>query len=125
MRPYETMIIFDAEVEDNAINAVLNRALDVVRANGGKPGAVERWGKRAFAYELKKKREGYYVVAEYSAEPVASAELERFLGLADEVLRHKIVRLPDKVARGPRTKVPPPAAAAPAAAAGKRAGDRS
>ena len=114
MRPYETMIIFDAEVEDTAINAVLNRALDLVRTNGGNPGAVDRWGKRAFAYEMKKKREGYYVVAEFTAEPAASAELDRFLRLADEVLRFKIVRLPDKVAGRPRIKAP---ATAPAPAA--------
>lgn len=120
MRPYETMIIFDTEVEDTAINAVLNRALDLVRTSGGHPGAVDRWGKRSFAYEMKKKREGYYVVAEFTAEPAASAELDRFLRLADEVLRFKIVRLPDKVAGRPRIKAPaaPAAAAAPAAERG-------
>ena len=95
MRPYETMIIFDAELEEPAISGVLERALEVVRTNGGTPGSVDRWGKRAFAYEMNKKREGYYVVAEFSADPKASAELDRFLVLADEVLRHKIMRLPD------------------------------
>ena len=95
MRPYETMIIFDAELDEPAISGVLERALDVVRNGGGTPGSVDRWGKRAFAYEMNKKREGYYVVAEFSADPKASAELDRFLVLADEVLRHKIIRLPD------------------------------
>ena len=119
MRPYETMIIFDAEAEDTAVNAVLTKALDVVKTNGGAPGAVDRWGKRAFAYEMRKKREGYYVVAEFAAEPAASAELDRFLTLADEVLRHKIVRLPDKVAGRSRTKAraPGPATTASPAAA--------
>ena len=103
MRPYETMIIFDAELEEPAISGVLTRALEVVRNNGGTPGAVDKWGKRAFAYEMAKKREGYYVVAEFNADPKASAELDRFLVLADEVLRHKIIRLPDKpLARGRR-----------------------
>jgi small subunit ribosomal protein S6 len=96
VRPYETMIIFDAELEAPVISGVLERALDVVRSQGGNPGNVERWGKRAFAYEMKKRREGYYVLAEFSADPKASAELDRFLHLADEVLRHKIIRLPDK-----------------------------
>jgi len=98
VRPYETMIIFDAEVEEQAIQGVVERALEVVRTNGGTPGAVDRWGRRSFAYEMNHKREGYYVVAEYTAEPKASAELDRFLVLADEVLRHKIIRLPDNVA---------------------------
>ncbi|MHB8437714.1 MAG: 30S ribosomal protein S6 [Acidimicrobiales bacterium] len=108
MRPYETMIIFDPDAEDGAVNAVLDRALELVKSNGGTPGAVNRWGKRTLAYEVKKKREGYYVVAEFTSEPKASAELDRFLTLADEVMRHKIVRLPDKV--GGRSPRPAPAA---------------
>ncbi|HUO47586.1 MAG TPA: 30S ribosomal protein S6 [Acidimicrobiales bacterium] len=117
MRPYETMIIFDAELEEPAISGVLDRALEVVRNNGGTPGAVDRWGKRTFAYEMAKKREGYYVVAEFNADPKASAELDRFLVLADEVLRHKIIRMPDKPpSRGRRAGVGSAAAAASAAA---------
>jgi len=114
MRPYETMIILDAELEEPAISGVLERALEVVRADGGTPGTVDRWGKRAFAYEMNHKREGYYVVAEFTADPKAAADLDRFLVLADEVLRHKIVRLPDKPASRDRP-VAPTAAAAPAA----------
>ena len=90
MRPYETVIIFDTEVDESAITAVLERGLDVVRTNGGTVGTVDRWGKRTLAYELRHKREGYYVVVEFTAEPETVAALDRMLGLADEV-----VRLPD------------------------------
>jgi small subunit ribosomal protein S6 len=38
------------------------------------------------------------VVIEFTSEPPAVADMERVLVLADEVLRHKVVRLPDKVA---------------------------
>ena len=48
------------------------------------------------------KREGYYVVVEFTAEPETVAALDRMLGLADEVVRHKVVRL--------RTTRPPPTA---------------
>jgi small subunit ribosomal protein S6 len=96
MRPYETMIIFDPDAEDTAVNATLERGLEILRNAGGKPGRVDRWGRRAFAYELRHKHEGYYVVVEFSAEPAAAADLDRHLGLADEVLRHKVVRLPDR-----------------------------
>ena len=43
------------------------------------------------------------------------AELDRMLSLADEVIRHKVIRLPDVVAR--RNARPATAAAAPAAPA--------
>ncbi|HXQ75772.1 MAG TPA: 30S ribosomal protein S6 [Acidimicrobiales bacterium] len=115
MRPYETVIIFDTEVDESAITAVLERGLDVVRNNGGTVGTVDRWGKRTLAYELRHKREGYYVVAEFTAEPKAAAELDRFLVLADEVLRHKIMRVPDEAVGQTRPKTqarPRPAATA-------------
>ena len=69
MRPYETMVIFDTAADEAAVNGVLERALGALRAKGGNPGRVERWGKRTFAYELHHKREGYYVVIELTAEP--------------------------------------------------------
>jgi small subunit ribosomal protein S6 len=98
MRPYEVMIIFSADLEDSEIESFIERSLDLLRSNGATPGVVNRWGKRAFAYEVKHRREGYYVLIEFSAEPKAIAELDRFLLLLDEVVRHKIIRLPEKVA---------------------------
>jgi small subunit ribosomal protein S6 len=95
MRPYEVMAIFEASTEPSLIQGVLDHALDVIRTNGGTPGAIDRWGKRAFAYEVNHKREGYYVVIEFTGEPRTVAELDRTFGLADEVVRHKIVRLPE------------------------------
>ncbi len=98
MRPYETMVIFDTGADEAAVNGVLDQALAALRAKGGTPGKVERWGKRAFAYEVQHKREGYYVVIELLAEPSAVADMERVLVLADEVIRHKVMRIPDQVA---------------------------
>ncbi len=98
MRPYEVMAIFEATTEPTVIQGVLDHALEVMRTNGGNPGAIDRWGKRTFAYEVNHKREGYYVIVEFTGEPETVAALDRMLGLADEVVRHKVVRLPDKAA---------------------------
>ena len=96
MRPYEVMAIFEATTEPSIIQGELDRALEVIRTNGGNPGAIDRWGKRSFAYEVNHKREGYYVVVEFTGEPQTVAALDRMLGLADVVVRHKVVRMPDK-----------------------------
>jgi small subunit ribosomal protein S6 len=119
MRPYEVMIIFDAGLEEDSIRAVLNRSSEVLEAQGGKVARVDRWGKRRFAYELKHRLEGYYVLIEASSEPAAMAEMDRVLSLADEVVRHKVIRLPDAVAgKGPRPlPVPDVEVAAPPAPA--------
>jgi small subunit ribosomal protein S6 len=109
------MVIFDAGAEPPAIQAVVDRVLETVRAGGGSPGPVERWGRRSFAYEVNHKREGYYVLVEMTAEVQTVSGLDRMLSLADEVLRHKVIRLPDGVAgrrrAGPRGQAPVPAAA--------------
>ena len=128
MRPYEVMVIFDTSAEAPAIQAVVDRALETISTSGGNPGTVDRWGRRPFAYEVKHKREGYYVLVDFTGENQTVADLDRLLSLADEVLRHKVIRLPDKVAgrkrSGPPPKVAPPeprprSAAAQAAAAAR------
>ena len=97
MRPYEVMAIFEATTEPSVIQGVIDRVLETIRGTGGNPGAIDRWGKRAFAYEVNHRREGYYVVVEFTSGTQTVADLDRMLGLADEVVRHKIVRLPESV----------------------------
>ena len=98
MRPYEVVVIIDASLEDDVIRATIDRATELVRSRGGTPNRVDRWGKRRFAYELKHRWEGYYALVDITAEPAVVAELDRMLSLADEVIRHKIIRLPEGVA---------------------------
>ena len=107
MRPYEVMIIFDPTLEDDVIQSEVDRATEVIRNNGGTPGRVDRWGKRKLAYELRRHMEGYYVLLEASAEPAAMAELDRALHLADPVMRHKVLRVPEAATRAPRRPAPP------------------
>jgi small subunit ribosomal protein S6 len=113
MRPYESMIIFDAELEEPAIASVLDRLTELVRAGGGERGPFDRWGKRAFAYEMKHRREGYYIVTEFTAEPPVAAEIDRLLDLADEVLRHKTMRLPERIKAEKKADRPKQVKAAP------------
>jgi small subunit ribosomal protein S6 len=103
VRPYEVMLILDAGLEEDVIRATIGRATAVITSGGGTVGRVDRWGRRRFAYEVHHRSEGYYAVVEATAEPAVVADLDRMLGLADEVIRHKVIRLPDKVAgRSPR-----------------------
>jgi small subunit ribosomal protein S6 len=95
MRAYETMVVFDTSVDAQQIQASLDRALEVIRTHDGTPGRIDRWGKRPLAYEIGKRKEGYYVVVEFTGEQSTVSELDRILRLADEVIRHKILRAPD------------------------------
>ena len=92
MRPYETMIVFDTTVDAQAIQVALDRALETIRTGGGSPGNIDRWGKRPLAYEINKRKEGYYVLVEFEGETPTVDALHRILTLSDEVLRFKILR---------------------------------
>jgi small subunit ribosomal protein S6 len=97
MRPYEVMVIYDAELDDADIQAAVERATTLLTSKGAELGPVDRWGKRPLAYRLNRKWEGYYVVLQARAESEAMDELGRTLTLADEVLRHKVLRIPEAV----------------------------
>jgi small subunit ribosomal protein S6 len=105
------MIIFDADVEDSGVQDALKRVGQQVEAGGGSIAKTDLWGRRRFAYEINHKFEGIYVVIELVTEAPNLEDVERSLRLADEVVRHKLMRLPDQEAarRGLMGEAPAPA----------------
>jgi small subunit ribosomal protein S6 len=91
-RQYEVLLIIDPRLDDASIQQAVDRYVGVVSQRGGEATKVDHWGRRKFSYEINHLNEGYYVVADIEAEPAAMTELDRVLGLADELIRHKIVR---------------------------------
>jgi small subunit ribosomal protein S6 len=98
MRPYEVMVILDASLEESAVQAIINRSTEVLENGGGTVNRVDKWGRRRFAYEINKKMEGFYVLLEITADTAPVATLDNFLRLADDVVRHKIIRVPEHAA---------------------------
>jgi small subunit ribosomal protein S6 len=95
MRAYELMVIFDGDLAESEVAQVINQVTAQVDTAGGSVPKTEKWGRRRFAYEINHKTEGFYVVFEIEAEPGALDGVDRTLRFADEVIRHKIIRLPD------------------------------
>jgi small subunit ribosomal protein S6 len=89
------MIIVDGDEEDAMVDDVVSRVETWLTDGGSKLATTDKWGKRKLAYEINHKTEGHYVVLEMVTEPRDMAPLERTLRLADEVVRHKLIRLPD------------------------------
>ncbi len=92
LRPYEVMIILDADLDERTVQPSLDTYLNVVRQDGGSVDEVDVWGKRRFAYEINKKNEGIYAVVTLSAEPATVKELDRQLSLNESVVRTKVTR---------------------------------
>jgi small subunit ribosomal protein S6 len=90
------MVIIDGDVDDPKAQTWIKTVTDGVTTAGGRiHGKPDWWGKRQFAYPIHKKPSGYYLVVEIEAPGGALDELERSLRLADDVVRHKLIRLPD------------------------------
>jgi len=98
MRAYELMVIVDGSVEESLVETTVRRVHDQIKAKGGDVKTTDRWGKRRFAYEINKKHDGYYVVIEFLAVGEGLDDLERQMRLADDIVRHKLIRLPDREA---------------------------
>lgn len=92
MRHYEVMVIFSPELEERTVAPSLDQFLGVIRDAGGSVENVDVWGRRKLAYEIDKKGEGIYAVLDLTCEPAAVAELDRQLGLNENILRTKVVR---------------------------------
>ena len=114
MRPYEVMVIYEVGSEEADIRKQVDRVIDLVRSRGGIPGRVDYWGRRTFAYEVKHRSEGYYVLIEAVAEPTTMSEVDRLLVLEDSVLRYKIIRQPGKASGRRRVSRPRGPVASPA-----------
>ena len=93
MRDYEVMTIHRPDLAENDIEAKIKELESYLDGNGASVTKSDPWGKRRFAYEIDHLSEGYYTVLTFQSEPDAVDSLDRMLSLADEVVRHKIVRL--------------------------------
>ena len=92
MRRYEIMVILDPNLDERTVAPSLENFLGVVRDDGGSVEKTEIWGKRRLAYEIEKNSEGIYAVIDLTAKPETVKELDRQLGLAEAVLRTKVLR---------------------------------
>jgi len=93
MRYYETMFIVDPDRTEEEINALLERIKKIIVSRGGEIFKEDNFGIRKMAYEIQKKRMGYYVLYQFKGEPAVKDELERNLRLFDDVLRFLVVKL--------------------------------
>jgi small subunit ribosomal protein S6 len=107
LRDYEVLYIVRADLEDDKVQDVVKRVNTLIGRSGGSTEQTSLWGKRKLAYEVKHQKEGSYVLQDFTIDPQRVPELESALKITEEVLRHLIVRKPDKPV--PTPVAPPPA----------------
>jgi small subunit ribosomal protein S6 len=92
MRHYELMIILDPDLEERTVTPSLENYLKIIKDAGGNVNKLDVWGKRRLSFEINKKAEGIYAVADMHCEPAAIKELDRQLNLNESILRTKVIR---------------------------------
>ena len=91
MNKYESIIIINPSLEEEGLKGLIQRFTDLINTDG-KIETVEEMGKKKLAYEVKKNKEGYYVLFNFEAKPELIAELERNYRITDEVIKFIVVK---------------------------------
>lgn len=93
MPEYEIIIIYDAGLTDEALDAQVESFKGFLTREAAELLEVQKWGKRRLAYEIRKKREGAYVLFRVRSKPTLAQTLDRHLKFAEVVLRYLVVQV--------------------------------
>lgn len=96
MRNYEIMYIIRPDIEEEARKELIERFNSILTDNGATIEKVDEMGLRRLAYEIKKYRDGYYVVVNFKGDQRAINEFDRQAKFVDDIIRHLIVRLDEE-----------------------------
>lgn len=93
MNKYEMALVVSSKLDDEAREAVVEKAKDYITRAGGQIGEIDAsWGKKRLAYEIQYEKEGFYYFIPFDAEPTAPAEIEGHMRIMENVLRYLIMR---------------------------------
>jgi len=97
---YESVIIFNAALEDEQIENNISRIQEVIKNNGGEILEADRWGRKRLAYPIQKSKTGYYLVLRYLAPSELITVLERSFRLDETIMRYLTIALNKKALEG-------------------------
>jgi len=97
LNEYETIYIARPDLTEDVMTKITSRFETVVTGNAGIILVSEDWGKRKMAYSISKHQRGHYIYLNYVGPAAIVSEVERNLGLEDQLLRFLTVKLEDAV----------------------------
>jgi len=93
MSLYEHVFLSRQDVTAQQVEAMTEQYKAVIEAGGGTIAKVEYWGVKSLAYRIKKNRKAHYALMNITAPPAAVAEMERQMGINEDILRFMTVRV--------------------------------
>lgn len=86
MNKYELLTIFSATLTDEEKGAAVKKYTDLVESEGKLVG-INKWGVKKLAYPINYKKEGYYVLFEFEAEPSLPKRINDLMNIDEAVMR--------------------------------------
>ena len=99
MRTYEIIFIVRPDIPEEDLDKLIAQFEGIVTSTGGTVQKAEKWGRRRLAYEVKRQREGHYMLFTIECDPPTVREFERRLKVADPVLKFMTVRVDEELKR--------------------------
>ena len=91
MNKYESVIIINPNVDEAGVKTLEEKFTGLINENG-KVESVENMGKKRLAYEIKKCKEGTYMLFNFEANPDSISELERVYRITDDIIKFIVVK---------------------------------
>ncbi len=91
MNSYELMYIIPSQSTDEEKEALIAQVNSMIEKENGKIESVERIGNKKLAYEINKKREGFYVLVNFTADAQVPNKVGALLTITNNIMRHIIV----------------------------------
>ena len=92
MNKYELAVVLSAKLEDEARAEVIEKVKAMITRFGGNVTDVDEWGKRRFAYEIQKMKEGFYYFIHFEGDSNCPNEVEAHVRIMESVIRYLCVR---------------------------------
>lgn len=96
MNKYELMFIVKTTMESETALELVNNYKSLITNDKGVVTNFKDMGQRKLAYEINKQVNGYYYVVNFNATSATIKELDRRMGLDENIIRHLIIRLDEE-----------------------------
>lgn len=96
MNIYENIIILNASLSDEEIEAASGKIKDLITSSGGEILKVDVWGRRKLAYEIEKQNKGFYLLLFFKSPSPAIRKLEDYYKVFDPVMKYMVLKLAKK-----------------------------
>ena len=90
---YECVLIARNDATQQQVEGIAEGIAIQLEGEGGQIHKREYWGLRTLAYRIKKNRKAHYMLLGLEAKPASVNEMERQLGLNEDVLRFLTLRI--------------------------------